>query len=217
MDTDRNIEIPCAAIDIHGTLSTGHAALETPEGIYISLYPRIEIDPSLADFARILRATRDNDVPGVFQPNYATEAKAWCPSTVRVRIRNYDANKLQVFWEAYRVDSTYNLTYRNCSSTVAYALEAALDGAIGRLRGPRAGWSGFLRVLATPELWVAAQIRKRAVTMAWTPGLTLDYARALSMLADPRPFIWWKAARMAVRNLARQRRAWHAQDTRESR
>jgi hypothetical protein len=67
-------------------------------------------------------------------------------------------------------------------------------------------------VLVTPELWVAAQIRKRAVTMAWTPGLTLDYARALSMLADPRPFAWWKAARIAVGRLFRQRRTWRKQD-----
>jgi hypothetical protein len=44
--------------------------------------------------------------------------------------------------------------------------------------------------LLTPELWVAAHLRKRAATMAWTPGLTLDYARAMSMLADPRPFAW---------------------------
>jgi hypothetical protein len=47
-----------------------------------------------------------------------------------------------------------------------------------------------LRLLLTPELWVAAHLRKRATTMAWTPGLTLDYARAMSMLADPRPFAW---------------------------
>ena len=176
-------------------ISTGHAALETPEGIYISLYPAVEIDRSPDDFGRLLRATADNDVPGLFQPDYATEAQAWCPSTTRVRIRNYDPLRLQAFWQRYRRNTTYNLTHRNCSSTVAHALEAALEGAVGRLHGDRAGWRGLLRVLVTPELWVAAQIRKRAVTMAWTPGLALDYARALSMLADPRPFAWRKAAR----------------------
>jgi len=202
-----------AAVDANGTISTGHAALESPEGIYISLYPAVEIDRSPDEFGRILRATPDNDVPGVFQPDYATESKAWCPSTVRVRIRNYDPARLQAFWEQYRRDTTYNLTHRNCSSTVARALEAALEGAAGRLHGERLGWGGFVRILVTPELWVAAQIRKRAVTMAWTPGLTLDYARALSMLADPRAFAWWKAARIATGRLFRQRRAWHEQDT----
>ena len=122
---------------------------------------------------------------------------------------------MQAFWQRYRRNTTYNLTHRNCSSTVAHALEAALEGAVGRLHGDRAGWRSLLRVLVTPELWVAAQIRKRAVTMAWTPGLALDYARALSMLADPRPFARRKAARAARTTLARlrqQRRDWQVQD-----
>lgn len=192
-----------AAVDISGTISTGHAALETPEGVYVSLYPAAEIDRSPDEFARLLRATPDNDIAGVFQPNYLHESKAWCPSTVRVRIRNYDPAKLQAFWDHYRQNTTYNLTYRNCSSSVAYALEAALDGAVGRLYGNRAGWGAFVRLFFTPELWVAAQIRKRAVTMAWTPGLVLDYARALSMLADPRPFWWRKVMRSIWRTNSR--------------
>jgi hypothetical protein len=57
-------------------------------------------------------------------------------------------------------------------------------------------------------LWVAAQLRKRAATMAWTPGLTLDYARALSMLADPRPSGWTRMARLAVRRMVRSRQQW---------
>ncbi len=222
MDADRFIEVTgpaspiidryIAAVDANGRISTGHAALESPEGIYISLYPAAELDRSPADFSRILRATPDNDVPGLFQPDYATESSAWCPSTVRVRIRNYDPGKLQVFWEHYRTNPTYNLTHRNCSSTVSQALEAALDGAIARLHGGRVGRTGVVRLLVSPELWIAAQIRKRAVTMAWTPGLTLDYARALSMLADPRPFAWWAAARITIGRLLRQHRAWREQD-----
>ncbi|MGF6212626.1 HdeD family acid-resistance protein [Comamonas sp. 4034] len=187
-----------AAVDVNGVISTGHAALESPEGIYISLYPGVEIDRSPDEFGRILRATAENDVPGVFQPDYATESKAWCPSTVQVKIRNYDPSKLKEFWENYKLKKIYNLTHRNCSSSVSNALEAAIDGAVFRLHGPRAGWLSLLRILVTPELWVAAQIRKRAVTMAWTPGLTLDYARALSMLADPRPFGWARIARGAA-------------------
>ncbi len=203
-----------AAVDLNGVISTGHAALESPEGVYVSLYPGVEIDRSPEEFGRLLRATPDNDIPGVFQPDYPTEAKAWCPSTVRVRIRNYDPVKLQAFWERYREEKIYNLTHRNCSSSVAYALEAAVDGAVGRLRGDRAGWIAFVRVLLTPELWVAAQIRKRALTMAWTPGLTLDYARAMSMLVDPRPSAWRNVARHAFGRMVRSRRAWRDEDDR---
>lgn len=201
-----------AAVDVNGVISTGHAALESPEGIYISLYPKDEIDRSPDEFGSLLRATADNDIPGVYQPDYATESKAWCPSTMRVRIRNYDAEKLAAFWNIYRRNSTYNLTHRNCSSSVACALDAALDGVVGRLHGDQAGWRVLFRLLLTPELWVASQIRKRALTMAWTPGLTLDYARAMSMLADPRPFGWWKMSQKALRQIAELRSRWRAQD-----
>ncbi|WP_459616062.1 HdeD family acid-resistance protein [Bordetella sp. 2513F-2] len=199
-----------AAVDVNGVVSTGHAALESPEGVYVSLYPGEEIDHSPTEFGSMLRATADNDMPGVFQPDYATESKAWCPSTVQVRIRNYDARKLQAFWQQYRQDTTYNLTHRNCSSSVSAALDAALDGVVGRMAGNSS--RVLLRLLFTPELWVAAQIRKRATTMAWTPGLTLDYARAMSMLADPRPFGWWKMSQAAVRQIAALRKGWRSQD-----
>ncbi|SQC90704.1 Uncharacterized conserved protein [Cedecea neteri] len=53
-----------AAVDSEGVISTGHAALEVPPGIYISLYPAEDIDRSPAEFLNTLKATRDNDVPG---------------------------------------------------------------------------------------------------------------------------------------------------------
>jgi uncharacterized membrane protein HdeD (DUF308 family) len=200
-----------AAVDRNGAISTGHAALESAEGVYISLYPAIEIERSPDEFARILRATRDNDVPGLFQPDYETESNAWCPSTRQVRIHNYDAERLARFWDEYRRTTTYNLTYRNCSSTVAKALEAAIEGASARAWGKDRGWKPFLHIAVTPELWVAAQVRKRAATMAWTPGLTLDYARALSMLADPHPSGWVKMARLALRTMHESRLRWQAE------
>ncbi|MFJ2994191.1 HdeD family acid-resistance protein [Pandoraea sp. NPDC087047] len=198
-----------AAVDKNGVISTGHAALESHEGVYVSLYPAQEIDRSPDQFGQLLRATRENDVPGTFQPNYATESQAWCPSTVKVRIRNYSPQQLAVFWQAYQQNPTYNLTHRNCSSSVAKALEAAIEGRVGKLQnGEDAGWWTFVRLWLTPELWVAAQLRKRAKTMAWTPGLVLDYARAVSMLVDPRPFGWITMSSLAMRRMRRSRRAW---------
>jgi len=62
--------------------------------------------------------------------------------------------------------------------------------------------------MSTPELWVALQLRKRAETMAWTPGLVLDYARALSMLADPRPTGWFNTLGRALKRMFHRRVAW---------
>ncbi|WP_322054331.1 HdeD family acid-resistance protein [Paraburkholderia bannensis] len=184
-----------AAVDSQGAISTGHAALEAPQGIYISLYPAQVVDQNSSEFRRLLRATQENDVPGTFQPDYPTESSAWCPSTRQVRIRNYDPGRLQSFWQEYQRNSTYNLTKRNCSTSVALALDAAMEGVASKVWGPLGGWQPLLRVLVTPELWVAGQIRKRARTMTWTPGLALDYARALSMLADPRISSWTRLTR----------------------
>jgi len=197
-----------AAVDRNGVISTGHAALESPGGIYISLYPAVQIDRSPDAFARTLRATPENDVPGQFQPDYATESVQWCPSTRKVRIRNYSEARLAAFWERYRQDESYNLTHRNCSSTVARALEAALEGSVGRLWQARGFWMAMGKLMSTPELWVALQLRKRAETMAWTPGLVLDYARALSMLADPRPTGWFNTVGRALKRMFHRRVAW---------
>ena len=172
-----------AAVDINGVISTGHAALEVPPEIYISHYPAAEIDHSPEDFRQLLRATKDNNVPGRFQPSYPIEAAGWCASTAQVVFEHYDSARLRGFWDAYRQDATYNLTNRNCSSSVAAALEAALEGTIGRRRG----FGAFLSALVNPELWVAAQLRRHAESMAWTPGLVLDYARALRVAIDPPP------------------------------
>ena len=180
---DRAVSRYVAARDAQGVISTGHAALEAG-GLYISHYPAVEIERSPDDFRRTLRATPDNDVPGRFQPSYAEEAAGWCDSTMKVAIPGVDAAALHRFWDAYGADTTYNLTSRNCSSTVATALDAGLEGVLA----PQAGRPYFLlRLLFSPELWIAAQLRRRAAAMAWTPGIVLDYARALSyIVALPR-------------------------------
>jgi hypothetical protein len=154
----------------------------------------------------VLRATADNDVAGRFQPSYAVESAGWCDSTVQIRFERYNRGQLVAFWRRYSTNETYNLTNRNCSSTVAHALEAALEGSLAE---PGAGIGALLRAMFNPELWVAAQLQRRAEAMAWTPGLVLDYARTLRAAIHPTPLGWstvlaqgtrfWHYARMVQR------------------
>jgi uncharacterized membrane protein HdeD (DUF308 family) len=175
---DHTVSRYVAARDDHGMISTGHAAMQAHD-IYISHYPAEEIEHDSDDFRRILRATVENDVAGHFQPSYAQESAGWCPSTMQVRVDGIDFMALQRFWRAYSADRTYNLTNRNCSSTVATALDAGLEGVFA----PYINSPVFIaRLLISPELWVAAELRARARAMAWTPGIVLDYARALAYL-----------------------------------
>jgi len=172
-----------AALDDHGVISTGHAALEAPPDLYVSHYPAVEIDRDQANFTHALKATSENDVPGKFQPSYALESQDWCPSTRQIALDDMDIGALRRFWDAYREDTTYNLTNRNCSSVVAKSLDAAIEGIFAHhARSPWFVW----RLLLMPELWAAGVMRRRAAAMAWTPGMVLDYARALSsVLALP--------------------------------
>lgn len=169
-----------AALDKDGVVSTGHAALELPPDVYISLYPLEEIDRSGADFMRILNASTANNVPGIFQPSYLQESKDWCPSTIQVRLKGLNTEAVRLFWEEYRQDATYNLTSRSCASSVAKALDAGLEGIFEKqIRHSRLF---LVRLIFTPEVAVAGFMRLRAEAMAWTPGLLLDYARALSYI-----------------------------------
>ena len=191
-----------AAVDAHGVVWTGHVALEASP-VYISLDPAAPIKRSL-DELRMLHAAPYNNVPGYFQVDYVTDAKLRGSSTQQIRIRNFDVERLQHFWEHYRQDTTYNLTRRNCAASVARALEAGLEGAVSRLHG-NPDWGLFMTLLLMPELWIAAQIRKRAKTMAWTPGLVLDYSRALSILVDPPAAGWYRISATARRQIRRIR------------
>lgn len=191
-----------AAVDGKGVISTGHAALEVPPDLYISHYPAVELDRSPDQFNRSLRATADNDVPGRFQPSYREEADGWCESTEQVRFSEYNLERLRAFWATYSADTTYNLTNRNCSSTVVHALETALEGALGQRDR---SWLAFARVLLSPETWVAAELHRRAASMAWTPGLVLDYARRLHGIVRPPPVAWYALAAAALRRYRRLR------------
>jgi hypothetical protein len=101
-----------------------------------------------------------------------------------VVFERYNLSRLKAFWARYSQDTTYNLTNRNCSSTVALALEVSMEGTFG---GGSGGLLKFLSAMVNPELWVASQLQKHAQAAAWTPGLVLDYARALKVAIDPPP------------------------------
>ena len=174
---NRGVSRYVAAFKENGVVSAGHAALEAP-GLYISHYPAAELDRS-RDFRRSLRATEDNDMPGHFLPSYAAEVADWSGSTMQVQLKGLNTAALAAFWAAYRCDSTYNLTNRNCSSVVAKALDAGLEGIFA---APARSIYFNMRLFLAPELWVAGFMRRRAGAMAWTPGLVLDYARALSVV-----------------------------------
>lgn len=168
------------AIGDDGNLSTGHASLEMPPDVYISHYP---VDgEALAAQAGIqaLHAGRHNDIAGSFQPSYEHEVANWSAADAQVTIERFSPRRLRAFWAGYRQDSTYNLANRNCSTLVAAALDAALEGT---LAGPRP-WLRLARLLLDPDLWALAMVRSRAVSMTWTPGLVLDYARILKRIVD---------------------------------
>jgi uncharacterized membrane protein HdeD (DUF308 family) len=171
-----------AAIDRNGAVATGHAALEVRSSLYLSHYPAAELDLAPEDFRRALRAGAENDVAGRFLPSYRDEVADWCEANEHVRFSRFDRSRLGEFWREYSRDTTYNLTNRNCSSLVAHALDAALEGVLGRCASP---WRAALRAMATPELWAAGLLRRQAEAMAWTPGFVLDYARLLRIIVEP--------------------------------
>ncbi|MBB4040454.1 hypothetical protein GGR34_002107 [Microvirga flocculans] len=189
------------AVDRNGVISTGHAALECGDDIYVSHYPAVEIDRSANDLVRVIRANPENDVPGRFQPSYSYEASQWREADAHVKFSRFNAANLAAFWMAYQQDDTYNLANRNCSVVVALALESALEGV---LRTDKV-WRVFLRLLANPDLWLAAILHGRAESMTWTPGLVLDYARALRRIVHPSPVRWPSKFRNMLREHRRVR------------
>jgi len=190
-----------AAVDRRGRISTGHSALEVAPDLYISHYPAVELDRAPSEILRAVRATPENDVPGRFLPSYDAEVADWCPADARVTFHRFDEERLRTFWAAYRRNDTYNLMGRNCTGAVAHALDAALEGVLGD--GP--AWRRVLRLSVNPDLWLAALFRVRAESMVWTPGLMLDYARALHRVVEPPPARWWVRVRGAVEEYRRTR------------
>ncbi|WP_416339007.1 hypothetical protein [Paraburkholderia sp. CNPSo 3076] len=65
------------------------------------------------------------------------------------------------------------------------------------------------------ERWRGVMAALVVSAMAWTPGLTLDYARALSMLADPRPSGWTRMLRSLRASMLRRERRKDREQRRE--
>ncbi|ANJ98348.1 HdeD family acid-resistance protein [Serratia plymuthica] len=180
-----------AAVDGGGHISTGHAALELAPDLYISHYPLNDISHSVQDFRQLLHSGEQNNVEGRFLPGLQQEVAAWCAPDKKIQFRRYNPAALHAFWQGYRQDTTYNLTRRNCSTTVILALDSALEGVLG----DKPLWRRFLFLILDPNLWMLAVLRSRGETITWTPGLVLDYARMLQQVTERQHQRWWSKLR----------------------
>lgn len=191
-----------AALSRKGSVTTGHVALECGPGLYISHHPRVRLTITQHNLIDQVRATQSNDHPGMWLPSYAQEAGATRPSTFRVRFRLFNRSHLQSFWEAYRQDDTYNLTHRNCSVVVTEAIDAAMEGVFA----DKPFWRTLLRLAFHPDMWLAGSVRVRAESIAWTPGLALDYVSAIRRITHPHQDLkvhlsrWWKTRKARSRH-----------------
>ena len=174
------------AVDRDGSISTGHSSMEVAPDVYISHYPRQELTRSSDHFLHALRGAKENDAPGLFQPGYAAEVAQWVEADREVRFHTYNPRRLRAFWIGYRQDSTYNVVNRNCSTVIAGALDAALEGALATDRP----WRRLLALTVNPDMWLAGLMRLRADSATWTPGFLLDYALPLARVVD-RPDLSW--------------------------
>jgi hypothetical protein len=120
-----------------------------------------------------------------------------------VTFHRFDEPALRTFWRDYSTNSTYNLTARNCSSTVILALDAATEGVLGGGRP----WRSFFHLLANPTFWALQVVRGRAEAMTWTPGLVLDYARLLRRVIEHGEQRWRRRLASAWRTWRRRRLA----------
>ena len=198
-----------AAIDHRGEVSTGHTSLEMGDELYISLYPVEDVSRSFRGFLQTLRAKEEFDVAGIYRPSLEKEIKAWCRPDKRLVLPHYNQLALRNYWQSNASHTRYNLTSRNCSTSVMQAVDVATEGLLGQ-RGLKGFW-----VLLNPDFWLLSLVRSRAEGMTWTPGLVMDYCQLLRrvLAATERQSRYQKASSrlklevpMALRNLLRQ--AW---------
>jgi MFS family permease/uncharacterized membrane protein HdeD (DUF308 family) len=192
-----------AAVDRNGMIATGHAALSVANDDYVSLYPADDVEYSPHEFSRTLRAIKENDVPGVFRPSFDTECAEWCAPDRQISFRRYNRAAVGRFVERYKDRPVYNLTNRNCSSSVALCLDVAMEGVLDQRRW----WRAVFMLLADPAMWLLVLWRARAEAMTWTPGLLLDYADALQSVLSGRRQPWLVRLMLSFRRFQTRRRA----------
>lgn len=176
-----------AAMDQNGVISTGHAALSIPPNIYISFVPGDDVDHSPTEFTHLLRADAENDVRGLFKPSLEEESAEWKEPDRNLFFHRYNSAALCAFVDIYRRNTVYNLTRRNCSSTVILSLDAAVEGVLGT----SSVWRTLFRLLSDPAMWLLAMWRSRAEAMTWTPGLVLDYTQTLQQVLEGHSQSWF--------------------------
>ena len=128
--------------------------------VYISHYPLNDISHSVQDFRQLLHAGEQNNVDGRFLSDLSGEIAA-VPPDKKIQFYRYNPAALRAFWLRYRQDATYNLTRRNCSTTVIGALDSALEGVLG----DKHLWRRFLLLVLDPNLWMLAVLRSRGESM----------------------------------------------------
>lgn len=168
-----------AAIDHRGEVSTGHTSVEMGDEMYISLYPADDVSRDFRGFLKTLRAKEEFDVEGCFLPSLEKEIKAWCRPDKRLTLQHYNQQALRNYWQSNASDTRYNLTSRNCSTSVMQAVDVATEGLLGE-RGLKGFW-----VLFNPDFWLLSLVRSRAEGMTWTPGLVMDYCILLRHVLAP--------------------------------
>jgi uncharacterized membrane protein HdeD (DUF308 family) len=161
-----------ATVDQGGVISTGHAAMSLPPDVYVSLCPADDIDHSPEDFGRLLRAGPENDVPGRFRTSFAEECADWRPPDREIVLRRYNGAAVLAFLAAYQAEPIYNLTSRNCSSTVA------------RRRRRRRSWAGASVEASLPVAHRPSDVAAGAVARAGRSD-DLDARPDPRLRADP--------------------------------
>lgn len=188
------IERYVVALSRKGQAFSGHTALECGSDLYISHHPRDRLSINAHNVLQEARAIPENNRLGHWGSSYSDEAATSRPSTLQIRFRVYNPEYLRAFWLAYREDKTYNFMHRNCSSVVVHAIDAAMEGVFAN----KPFWPTLLRLLFLPDMWLAGSVRVRAESLAWSPGLVLDYASAVrSVIYSKYNFrqsvaLWWR-------------------------
>ncbi|WP_313377538.1 DUF4105 domain-containing protein, partial [Pantoea sp. CTOTU50773] len=133
---------------------------------------------SLRGFLQTLRPTGQFDVEGCLLPSLESEIKRWCRPDKRLVLTHYNQAALRNYWRANATDTRYNLTSRNCSTSVMQALDVATEGLLGE-HGLKGLW-----VILNPDFWLLSLVRSRAEGMTWTPGLVMDYCILLRRVLE---------------------------------